>query len=396
MLTFTEYLKESASVEKNTHLEHLEEEILKHGSKGISFIFDTLLALRDMLSGHSDSRMNLTVKWDGAPAIFAGHDPETGNFFVGTKSIFNVKPKINFTHEDIDKNHSGGLSEKLHVALDNLKELGIPKSKVLQGDMMFTKNDLSSKKIHGESYLTFQPNTIVYAVPESSDLAKKIRKANIGIVFHTEYTGGSTVKDMRASFGANINGLKKTDKIWYQDADFEDVSGNVLFTEDELKEYNTLLSEMGKAARKIDAKLLNQLTSGEINKLLKIYNNSRIRAGTGILIPSNHVSGFIGFIQERKGPKAAELVEFVKKNKTGLMNIFYFMIMAADAKLMVIRKLEKAKSMPSFVETSNGYKVSSPEGFVAVDRLGKAVKLVDRLEFSRRNFNAVKKWVQGK
>ena len=107
-------------------------------------------------------------------AIFCGIDPADGKFFVATKSVFNKNPKLNKTNADIRKNHTGGLVEKLTVALSELSKLGI--KGVVQGDMMYTSSDLKKTTHEGEKYITFQPNTIVYAVPEDGLSASLLRK----------------------------------------------------------------------------------------------------------------------------------------------------------------------------------------------------------------------------
>ena len=160
MFSFNGFLTEA----KNLHLEHLEDEVLNNGVGGTRAAINFLQSLRDMLAGNAKSSVNVTVKWDGAPAIFAGINPENDQFFVGTKGVFNKNAKINYSHEDIDRNHpSGGLNQKLKVALTELSKLGI--KEVLQGDMLFTQEDLETKTIEGKRYVVFQPNTIVYAVP---------------------------------------------------------------------------------------------------------------------------------------------------------------------------------------------------------------------------------------
>ena len=110
MNTFSTFLTE----DKNTHLEHLEDDILNNGLAGAKNALRFLGSLMTMLQSSTRSSMSVTVKWDGAPAIFAGTNPDNGKFFVGTKSIFNKEPKINYTNADIDANHdSKGLREKL-------------------------------------------------------------------------------------------------------------------------------------------------------------------------------------------------------------------------------------------------------------------------------------------
>ena len=180
-MKFNQFITE-AKEDKNVHLEHIEDEIINRGVAGARDAVNFLRSLRDMLAGHSQSKVNVTTKWDGAPAIFAGINPENGKFFVGTKSVFNKNAKLNYTDDDIDANHPGeGLNDKLKVALAFLPKLGI--KGVLQGDMMFAKGDIQEKTIDGEDYITFQPNTIVYAVPSDSKLAKSMLAAQLGVVF---------------------------------------------------------------------------------------------------------------------------------------------------------------------------------------------------------------------
>ena len=111
------------TTERNTHLEHLEDDIINRGTKGGQNAINFLKSIRNMLAGSSGKKVNMTVKWDGAPAIICGTNPENGKFFVGTKSVFNKNPKINYTNADIDDNHSGGLADKLKVALKYLPKL---------------------------------------------------------------------------------------------------------------------------------------------------------------------------------------------------------------------------------------------------------------------------------
>ena len=99
---------------KNLHLEHLEDEIINQGIDGGRGAVNFLQGLRDMMKGNSSSSVNMTVKWDGAPAIFCGKHPETGQFFVAKKSLFNKTPLF-YTSEDQIKNAKelgGALKEK--------------------------------------------------------------------------------------------------------------------------------------------------------------------------------------------------------------------------------------------------------------------------------------------
>ena len=404
MFTFTGFLTE----EKNLHLEHLEDEVLNNGVVGTRSAINYLQSLRDMLAGSSKSSVNVTVKWDGAPAIFAGINPENGQFFVGTKGVFNKNAKINYSHDDIDRNHpSSGLNQKLKVALTELSKLGI--KDVLQGDMMFTQEDLENKTIDGKQYVTFQPNTIVYAVPMES--AQRILSSKMGIVFHTTYSG-KTMEDMSASFSVNLRGLAKTSDVWYSDAEYRDTSGSINFNKTETTAITKVLSQAGKTFHTLNSEFLNMISQNDdVNIMIKTYNNTKVRTGQKITNTRMHTKGLIEYVYDKlkkevdkvKRPQNKKikqlnmdrLMKEFRSNSSQLVKVFDMQNLLVDAKEMVIRKLEKSKGlMDLFIRTENGYKVTQPEGFVAIDKLGKAVKLVDRLEFSRANFNAAKNWTK--
>ena len=401
MFSFTGFLTEA----KNLHLEHLEDEVLNNGVKGTRGAINFLQSLRDMLAGNVKSSVNVTVKWDGAPAVFAGINPENGQFFVGTKGVFNKNAKINYSHEDIDRNHPGsGLNQKLKVALTELSKLGI--KDVLQGDMLFTQEDLEKKTIDGKQYVTFQPNTIVYAVPKES--ASQILSSKMGIVFHTTYSG-KTMEDMSASFKVNLRGLSKSSSVWFSDATYKDTSGTINFNKAETKEMSNVLSQAGKTFQTLKADVLNHIGDSDINILVKTFNNTKVREGEKITDTRQHTRGLIAYVYDKlkkdvnkvKRPETKKekqltmdnKMKFFRSNSSQLVKIFDMQNLLVDAKELIIRKLEKSKGvMDTFVRTNNGYRVTQPEGFVAVDHMGKAVKLVDRLEFAHQNFTAAKNW----
>jgi len=406
-MNFTEYLTEGKEG-KNVHLEHIEDEVLNFGVSGAKSAINFLQSLRNMLAGNSDSKINVTTKWDGAPAIFAGNNPENGKFFVGTKGVFNVSPKLNYTENDIDENHpSEGLNQKLKVALRYLPKLGI--KGVLQGDMMFTKGDIKKEIIGDESYITFMPNTIVYAVPSDTKLAKSMLDAQVGVVFHTSYTG-KKMQDMKASFNVDIGGLTHTKDVWFRDASFVDTSGSATFTEEETKQLTMILSMAGRTFQSISSATLNRISTNEVIKTyIKTFNNQKVREGKKITNTNQHTLELIRWVEaklnkdiadvkkeETKRKRIAaktEIMRFFRQNASQLRAIFDLQNFLVDAKLMIVRKLETVKSIGTFVKTEKGFRITAPEGFVAVDRLkGNAVKLVDRLEFSQANFNAAKNW----
>ena len=411
MKTFLELQEDHAG--KNLHLEHLEDEIINNGVGGGRAAINFLRSLRDMLSGSARSSVNMTVKWDGAPAIFAGIDPSDGKFFVAKKSVFNVNPKLYKTSAEIDDDLSGDLNAKFKVALTEFSKLGI--KGVIQGDLMFT-DDLSKETIEGVSYYTFQPNTIVYAVPVDSDLGRIMNKSKVGVVWHTTYTG-SSLPEMKASFGVDISKLSKPSTVWMDDATYKDVSGRATFTQKETDAVTKILSQTGRTFQKINAPLLrqflnlqNSMTGVLSGASLKTYNNSKVRAGEIIKNPKKHAAGYVDWVQmsiqkqidkvksdkgkEKYTNMQKEYVRDFKKHVNNLTQIITFQNLLVDAKMQIVKKLNSVKGLTdTFIRTPNGYKVTNPEGYVAIDRVGgKAVKLVDRMEFSFNNFTAIKAW----
>ena len=397
----------------NVHLEHIEDEIFNFGIEGGRASINFIRSLRDMLMSGSSRSVNVTVKWDGAPAIFCGKHPETGKFFVAKKSLFNKTPKFYTSIAEIDADLSGQLAEKFKACFTNLKNIGI--ENILQGDLMFTKGDLTKEDINGESYETFQPNTIMYAVPSTSKLASTMRKANVGIVFHTTYTGDS-LDNLKASFGADISKLKKTSKVWMDDAEYKDVSGTATFTQKDSAEITRLMSRTGKVFQKIKKpaldgflKLQGQMDAG---MSYKTYHNSKVRAGENFLRLNykKHTDDYLKFVEEKFDAQIDKLKKpDAKKVKTKNKNIYLtqirkylpllrtlveFQALINYAKIKILAKVNKAKQLTAmFVKKDNGFDVVSPEGFVAIDNdLGGAVKLVDRMEFSLNNFTVQKDW----
>ena len=411
MISFKQLNEDKAG--KNLHLEHLEDEIINNGVPGGRAAINFLQSLRDMLAGNARSSINMTVKWDGAPAIFAGIDPSDGKFFVAKKSVFNINPKLYKTAKEIDDDLKGALVEKFKVALAEFSKLGI--KSVIQGDLMFT-NDVETTTIEGTKYYTFQPNTIVYAVPVDSDFGKVINKAKVGIVWHTTYSGDK-LEDMTASFGVDISGLKKPTSVWMDDATYKDASGTATFNIKETEYVTKILSDTGKTFKRINGPMLKKfinlqesMTGAIAGASLKTYNNSKVRAGQRITNPKNHAKGYEKWIEmsiqkqidkakSEKGKEKyrniqKEYVREVKKHTNNLTQIITFQNLLVDAKSQIVNKLNSVKGLTdTFIKTANGFKVTNPEGYVAIDRVsGGAVKLVDRMEFSFNNFTAVKAW----
>ena len=395
-MQFSEYITE----QKNTHMTHIEDKVIYGGVKGTREAILALRSLRDMLKGQHDG--SVSVKWDGAPAIFAGIDPSDGKFFVAKKGIFNKNPKVYKSAADVDADTSGDLAVKLKLALKELPALGI--KGVIQGDFLFGPGDIKTTKIKGEEYVTFHPNTIVYAVPAKSAAAKAIKSAKIGIVWHTSYKG-STFESMGASYGVDVSKLKNTKNVWSQDAMLRDLT-NVTMTKSDTEEVNEYLSQAGKLFNQISGSTLRQLESHpELPRFIEQFNNKYVRKGQVIGDTGRHVSQLIRWIRLRFGKeisarksergkatqraKLDSILEFFSdKNKQSLKKMFDLQKVIVLAKLKLINTLNKLSKVKTFVRTRNGYKVTGAEGYVAIDKLGgDAVKIVDRMEFSYNNFS---------
>ena len=407
MLNLKQYIVE----EKNTHMTHIEELMFLGGVDGTRQAINFLRDLRDMLKGNATSAVDITVKWDGAPAIFAGVDPADGKFFVAKKGLFNKEPAMYKTLADIKKALSGELAKKFTIALAEFSKLGIKKG-VYQGDMMFTKGDVKIETIDGQKYYTFQPNTIVYAVPVSTPLGRQIAKAKIGVVWHTTYTG-STIQNMSAAFGKGIvSKFKKTATIWMDDATYRDISGKATFSKEELSQFDTMLSGAGKLFQKMNGDAFRTITQDEeLRQKVMTFVNTYVRGSEAFPDSDKMATGLVLYLNEwfqkeidkKKTEKAKDawkerrniLVNKVAMNKSQLVAMFSLMKILVELKGMVITQLDKTQEVDTLLKTAKGFQVTKQEGFVAIDKLkGGAVKLVDRLEFSRANFSPdiIKGW----
>ena len=402
-----ETFKSVISENKNTHMTHIEDRVIYGGVKGTREAIFALRDLRDMLGGVKDG--NVSVKWDGAPAIFAGIDPSDGEFFVAKKGIFNKNPKVYKSDADVDADTSGDLAVKLKHALKELPKLGI--KGVVQGDFLFGPGDVKTQKIKGESYVTFHPNTIVYAVPSKSAGAKAIKQSKIGIVWHTTYKGNS-FETMRASYGVDVSKFNTARTVWSQDAMLRDMT-KLTMSKKDTEEVNQYLSQAGKLFNQISGSTLRQLEGNQdLARLIEQFHNKYVRKGQVITDTTKHANMLIRWIRLKYGKEIAKrksekgkqtqrdklsqlLAFFDEKNKVSLIKMYELQKVIVLAKLKLINILNRLQKVDTFVITKKGFKTTGHEGYVAIDRLGgDAVKIVDRLEFSYNNFSpdVIKGW----
>jgi len=277
----------------------------------------------------------------------------------------------------------------------------------LQGDMMFGPGDVKKEKIDGESMLTFTPNTITYAVPANSKFGSRIKQAKMGIVFHTAYKG-KTIRDLKASFGVSVKGLKKTNSVWFDDATFRNTTGRAMFTASETVAVQKALAEAQSQLRAVGRYADTLRDRTDVIPDLNRFINIKVREGKTDFSSAEFMEWFmkernvlVGSLKSTKGKQRRrseknDAVGFMFQTQADLQKLFQFRSSVTKVKIMLVRKLEQIQGIGTFTRTDNGFKVTAPEGFVAVDVLSnKALKLVDRLEFSRNNFTAAKNWVKG-
>ena len=396
---------------KNTHLEHLEDDIFNQGYAGATNAINFLESLRDMLTtGHGGSSTKVTVKWDGAPAIICGTDPKNGEFFVGTKSVFNkTEPKICFNDELIDYYYpTGAIAGILKQCLKELKKL--PIEGVVQGDLLYTKTP-PVVVMGGKSCYKFKPNTITYCVEKNTEMGSKVGASNLGIVFHTTYRG-SSVADMTAGFGADVSGLQGVADVAVFSSEFQNVNGIANLSAGEITNINMTIAKAKRNLR-TGSRFLNEIQRAQGPQsfappaLFKIYFNQVIKSGRMPTTSQQMAIGYKKFVTDRynkeidkkKTEKAKkdwtkrrdESIKYLNSNQSAIFATLSGFTNLIAAKEMIINKLKRIEGIGTFLEDEKGYKVTSPEGFVAI-KDGTAVKLVDRLEFSRANFTVAKDW----
>ena len=395
-----------ANIKQLKHLEHLEDEMLNYGVEGCKAAVSFLKELKKML-GHQESSGFMQTKWDGAPSVICGTDPQTGMFFVGTKSVFaKTNPKLCYSEEQIDGWYEGDLAEKLKFSLRYFSTLGI--EGVVQGDLLFT-SDIKREKINGEELYTFRPNTITYGIPVDHPIGREAGRAKIGVVFHTHYTG-DVVAEMQARAGAKVKG--SPDALVVQN---DTPMHRVGFSKAEMSTFDRYISKIERMCM-ICGPFLDELvdatgTTGDkkfhIASYLKQFFNSEIKNARSIGNVDEAMYDMLNFYEEKTNKELAKIKTV--KNLTAKRNLVYgsqnyvvdnvykFKAMLAlykelqAVKQMVIDKLDHLEEFRTYVQTEKGYKVTTPEGYV-LHKDGSMIKFVNRLEFAYNNFTLQKQW----
>jgi hypothetical protein len=391
---------------KNTHATHIEDSIFEDGSEGGKQAIKFLRYLGSYLSGTGGTSLRITTKFDGAPAIVCGIDPSDGQFFVATKSAFAKSPKLVKSENDATELYDGQLSQKLQESYRYLSQLGI--KDVIQGDLMFT-NDKREEVINNQRFITFRPNTITYAVDPNSELGRKVNNAKLGIVFHTKYTGTS-LQEMSSSFDIDLRDLKQTPDVWFQTADFNDLTGIAGMNRQEKQKFDSAVN-LAEGSLKQCSSFMDQymrpIEGNNLAEMSKTFFNQYVKRGESIPSVKQSMEDLVKFIsaemykkidkvktestKDKYREQLSKILRFLYANEREL----YFLLASYQnlqiAKNIVIGKLKKVSDMGTFIEKNGGYDITYPEGFMAIDDTW-AVKLVDRLEFSLNNFSVPKTW----
>jgi len=396
---------------QNKHLEHLEDRLLDTGTVGAEESIAFLESVHEMLKGSASAPVNITTKFDGAPSFVAGMDPERNRFFVATKhGAFAKDMQLCFGETDCEIVYAGKgtLVDTMKLLWRELSPLGI--TGVMQGDVMFTPTIKKNQTIDGKDYITFKPNTIVYAIPVDDPLAEKIGPAKLGVVFHTKYTGSGAVNQMSASFNVDVSNIKSSKTVWVEDARYKDLTGNVTLTSQESATITRKLTSAKSSVTRLSSfieGISKEKKALSLGVLFKRFVNKLIRENA---LSKNDINmKFLPYVIDQIDAKAStvstiaaktryedmkkEVTEYLRTHNTELMALVSLYDDLIDIKNLFVSKLERGSLLTLFVETEAGFQVTGPEGFVAIDRAsGNVVKLVNRLEFSRLNFNSVKDW----
>lgn len=313
-----------------------------------------------------------------SPSVVFGTHPETGKFFVASKSAFNKDPKINYTEEDIDRNHghAPGLAAKLKQLLNHGPKLGV--KGVVQGDFLFDQTD----KTESDNKVSFKPNTIRYSAPTDSAHGKKVAAAKIGVALHTRYENGKAVLD------PNIEHKEHKD-VYVMPVSVD--QSKMEFNHDTIRKH---VSESGRLMKQIPKHGWEAITHDKIVPHVKTYINSEVRKGN-----SNYTTnGLLEHIKskyqkeidkvssnkskETKSAQRDELMNHVHQNREHFENAFRIQEHITHAKHHIIDKLNQNQD---FEHSYDDGSKANPEGYVMIGHHG-PLKLVNRQEFSRNNF----------
>jgi hypothetical protein len=392
-----------------THLDHLEDLIFLKGHKGGRETIDYLESIIAEVDAHSTK--NLTVKIDGAPSLIAGYSPEDGRFFVATKAFFNRTQKINYTTEDIDKNHghSAGLAQKLKEALKYLPK-SVNKGAIIQGDFIFGEGDLTFETIDGVEGVSFMPNAIKYHVDKASPAYKQIKRAKIGIIFHTTYSG-NTLDSLQGSFKISNSDFKSTTDVYAKDVNVN--TDRLQWSPSERKILMADIKDLEEAIKNLNPKgikALDKIAGTNVSREIMTFINTKVREGSTFsrsiirdlfdYIITKYDGRMIG-VQKKFKTQAtidkktlelqtqkANLVKTLQDMSSELFYLLKWYYKVQEIKDIIVRKMNQIQGeYKEYNQKADGsYEVTDPEGWVISSTPDSGVKMVNRAIFSKNNF----------
>jgi hypothetical protein len=406
--------EENLTGSKLSHMTHTEDLLLSGVNQSLLAI-DTLKKVYNTLKSHTDSNdIKVTVKVDGAPSFICASD-YFGQCFVATKGALTSKKDekpVARTFEDCQRIWADKpeLCYKMSMLLKYAPLLNIPKDEFWQGDFLFSKEDLKTLEYDGEKYITYHPNTLTYAIPVNDPLAAKVMRADIGVCWHTRYSG----VEQKISFDASIDELRNIPAVFQIDVNIPSIAGRISMTEEESLNIEAALSSIENSVNQIlqDPRYLQLISYKEegydLVALLNTYRNSRIRLGD----QNCNFDDFINWVTVKVQKKIDSLkteagkhknifklntfIAFATSVKDLIEKIWGAQALIIDVKEFFIKKLEDLTNIKSFVNhIDRGYLPVSGEGFAISDIDGNVQKFVSRLGFSRDNFSqeTVKGWM---
>ena len=386
-------LVEVASLNRQSHLNHInhpeENVFLLHG---FLHTFNVLAHLHNMIINKNEkTSLELSLKIDGSPSIVFGFHPKTKKFFVGTKSVFNKKPKINYTIEDIVANHSHspGLVEKLNQALHYLPKIMIGRSGIYHGDIIFSEID----KFKFANTISFKPNTITYRVDSNNKEYKYVDLAKFGIAIHTSYKGtpysNDSLEGMTPSYSLNDIFFNLHDDVYIM---------KIRTDINEVKNYkdDAVAAKLAQAQNEYKDFNAKDLQNIELHALmLKAYFNYNLRnnkthddINNYYMFCNNKLTVDIDKLKTEKGKEKriaikSNFLSHIIENTETLTQVISVYHHIQHAKNMLVDALNDMDH--TFNHNIMG-KNTGPEGYIAVLN-NIPVKLVHRHEFSKLNFS---------
>ena len=373
--------KQGQPLTEGARIEHLEDLVFRENppSKGASRALQSLINMEQ--GGHTD----VTVKWDGSPAVIFGRD-EDGAFIFTDKSGFTAKgydgkAKSEKDVETMLKNRPGYAKnpEGYGVLIGNMKsaytafEKATPKDfrGFFKGDMLY----FTQPTTDGTDYV-FKPNIVEYMVAQKSELGKQIGLSSVGIVIHREVSADGTEGPLKNGDIFEGNEVLVVPPVTVSDAPSIDDSS--------VKELKAIIS---KDAAAMDSLLdINTLTQMKMKKLPEVfysYMNSKVDTGL-----ENLGGDFLDWVKARNQlsePAKKKIAEYVSNSQQGFKALWEVVAKIQQVKDDVINQLDNQPGAPvrssmsskdDSVEGGEGYVLAHPEG---------DIKLVPRKTFSKYN-----------